>query len=188
MSRETFEIGDLLMIKKSSRQKIFDIYRDSEIDEAIEQRRLFEVKELNYESDGSLSKYCLRVSLLNSDAGAIGVALNEVDKFFGEKVKNDTYEEKGRELGALVDQKQLAYGNAVERVHEVMKAFLNPYLNDNEGTYTIPQELLIHLQLMVRTMDKFNRIVNNPKQDLMEENTYNDIMGYALLGANISAR
>lgn len=100
----------------------------------------------------------------------------------------NAYEERGRQLGALVDQKEKAYGSSVVRSNEVMKAFLAPYYKEDEGTYEFPEELLMHLQIMIRTIDKFNRIVNNPAQDLMEENTYNDIAGYALIGANVTKR
>jgi hypothetical protein len=96
------------------------------------------------------------------------------------------FETRGRELGALVDRKQLAYGNAVAQGHKVMDVLLEPYkIGDN---YVIPQELLLHLLLLTRMIDKINRIVNNPKQDQMEENTYNDLAGYSLLGSQMTSR
>lgn len=109
------------------------------------------------------------------------------DKPVKEKAE-DSYLERAMRIGTLVDQKEKAYGSSVVRGNEVMKAFLAPYYKEDQGTYEFPEELLIHLQIMIRTIDKFNRIVNNPKQDLMEENTYNDIVGYGLIGAKITNR
>lgn len=100
----------------------------------------------------------------------------------------DVYTKKGKEIGELVANKQKAYGNAVERSHEVIKALIEPYHNKDDKTYTIPESLLPHLLLMVRMIDKLNRIVNNPDQDLMEENTYDDITGYSLIGSVSSRR
>ncbi|MEK5036218.1 hypothetical protein MKY96_32735 [Paenibacillus sp. FSL R7-0302] len=95
------------------------------------------------------------------------------------------FEKKGRELGALVDRKQKAYGNSVQQSYDVIKVFMKPYLND-DGTYTIPESLLLHLLLQVRIIDKQNRIFNNPGGDLMEENTYRDIAGYGMLGEHMT--
>lgn len=95
------------------------------------------------------------------------------------------FEQKGQELGALVDRKQKAYGNAVQQTHDVIKVLMKPYLNDN-GTYTIPESLLLHLLLQVRIIDKQNRIFNNPDADLMDESPYKDLAGYGLLGEKLT--
>jgi hypothetical protein len=98
------------------------------------------------------------------------------------------FEQRGKDIGALVDSKQKAYGNAVEQTYNVVEQFMKPYLNKDGETYTIPKSLLKHLLLQVRIIDKQNRIFNNPDQDLMEENTYRDISGYGLLGEKFTGR
>lgn len=95
-----------------------------------------------------------------------------------------TYEQRGAEIGKVVETKQKAYGNAVDVSVDAMKAFLKPYRTEN-NTYTIPEELLVHLLLQIRIIDKQCRIFNNPKADLMGESPYTDIAGYALLGEAI---
>lgn len=95
------------------------------------------------------------------------------------------FENKGKELGTLVDRKQRAYGNAVQQTYDVVKVFMNPYLNE-DGTYTIPESLLMHLLLQVRIIDKQNRIFNNPDHDLLQESPYDDLSGYGLLGSNMA--
>lgn len=92
-----------------------------------------------------------------------------------------SYEQKGKELGKLVAQKQKAYGNSVDQATELMKIYLKKYKND-DNTYTIPENLLQHILLQVRIIDKQNRIFNNPDGDLMQESPYRDISGYGLLG------
>lgn len=91
------------------------------------------------------------------------------------------YEEMGKQIGELVDAKQKAYGDSVSTSRDIVKIYLRKYKNE-DGTYTIPESLVDHLLLQVRIMDKQSRIFNNPDGDLMEENTYQDICGYGLLG------
>jgi hypothetical protein len=98
------------------------------------------------------------------------------------------YEQKALKIGNTVTNKQKAYGNAVVRSNEVLQAFMKPYFNGVTKTYNIPEDLFLHMQILVRTIDKWNRIINNPKQDLMSENTYDDITGYGLLGSILSKR
>ncbi len=91
------------------------------------------------------------------------------------------YQDLGKEIGKLVDKKQMAYGNSVGNSIDILKIFLRKYKNE-DNTYTIPESLLWHLLLQVRIIDKQNRIFNNPDLDLMEENVYSDLCGYSLLG------
>lgn len=97
------------------------------------------------------------------------------------------FEDRAAEIGRLVEQKQEAYGNSIEHSVAVIKGFLQAYRND-DGSYTIPEELLPHLLLQVRIIDKQNRLFNNPVADKMGESCYNDIMGYALLGEAIQEK
>lgn len=101
-------------------------------------------------------------------------------------VKKDEgkFEEIGRTLGALVDKKQKAYGDSVSQASELMKVFLKNYDN-GDNTYTLPKELVDEMLMMVRVIDKLNRIVANPKGDLMDESPWQDLAGYGLLAANM---
>ncbi|TVY09880.1 hypothetical protein [Paenibacillus cremeus] len=98
-----------------------------------------------------------------------------------EPVQAGYFEQMGLNIGQLVDKKQLAYGDSVEKSYRLMQIFLEKWRNE-DGTYTISDALLKHLLLMVRVIDKQNRIFNNPETDLMDENCYLDITGYGLLG------
>ena len=54
------------------------------------------------------------------------------------------YQDLGREIGKLVDKKQLAYGDSTRVCTEVLKVFLQRYKNE-DNTYTIPESLLHHI-------------------------------------------
>ncbi|PLR72187.1 hypothetical protein [Bacillus sp. UMB0728] len=110
-------------------------------------------------------------------------AIRKIDKGDGQmsEEKVGYFESRAHELGKLVDTKQAAYGDSVSKASQLMKVFLQDYKNDN-NTYTIPEELLDHILLQVRIIDKQNRIFSNPKADKMNESPYSDISGYGLLG------
>lgn len=91
------------------------------------------------------------------------------------------FEEKGLEIGQLVNLKQKAYGDSIGKAYKLMQIYLENYDN-GDSTYTIPKSLLQHILLQVRIIDKQNRIFSNPDGDLMEENGYADTVGYGLLG------
>ena len=93
----------------------------------------------------------------------------------------NSYLKKALRLGLLVDQKQAAYGNSVDTAEQVLKVYLKPY-QDVGGDYIIPAEMLRHLLLIVRILDKLSRIFASPGGDMMNENPYQDIAGYGLLG------
>ncbi|PKR83529.1 hypothetical protein [Heyndrickxia camelliae] len=91
------------------------------------------------------------------------------------------FSEKGLELGKLVDLKQESYGDSVSKTSKLVKIFLEDYKKD-DGTYVLTEELIDHILLQVRIIDKQNRIFSNPKADKMGESPYKDISGYGLLG------
>lgn len=91
------------------------------------------------------------------------------------------FEKLGAEIGRHVDVAQVAYGNAFGQAGDVLRVYLRKYKNE-DGSYTIPNELLDHLLVLVREIDKNFRIVSNPSGDLMGENPYKDKAGYGLLG------
>jgi hypothetical protein len=84
------------------------------------------------------------------------------------------YEAIGSAIGALLTEKQACYGNAFEKAGEVLKILypngMQPY------QYS---ELLA----LIRVLDKIFRISNLPedKKDLMGEEPWKDIAGYAIL-------
>lgn len=92
------------------------------------------------------------------------------------------YEELGSSIGAHVDKAQTAYGNSFGQAGDVLRVFLRPYYK-GDGTYIIPDNLLDHLLVQVRIIDKQFRVFSNPSGDLMSESPYKDIAGYGLLGA-----
>lgn len=91
------------------------------------------------------------------------------------------YESYAKELGALVDSKQEAYGDSFGRAHKVFEELLAEYRYGS--SYIIPKELLPHLLTLTRMVDKLFRVVKNPTGDRMGESPYRDIAGYALLAA-----
>lgn len=75
------------------------------------------------------------------------------------------------ELGKLVQEKQLAYGDSFSRSQEILK-ILYP-----DG---IKPENYKDLLTITRIIDKLFRIAN--KKDAFGESPYRDIAGYGLLG------
>lgn len=176
-----FNIGDSIRIKKEILPKLIFSYREwnEELTNSIDD--LFKIVSFNVDSDHKIyDSYALKVSPVGYDYIEVNIDLSEIDQDM-----SGIYEKKGRELGALVDTKQAAYGNAITQTYEVVKAFMTPYFDEETKTYTIPQSLLQHLLLQVRIIDKQNRIFNNPNGDLMSESPYGDLGGYGLLGANM---
>jgi hypothetical protein len=99
--------------------------------------------------------------------------------------KTGYFEEKGHKLGKLVDEKQAAYGDSISKASKLMKVYLEDYKTDDG--YLIPEELLDHILLQVRIIDKQNRIFSNPKADKMNESPYDDISGYGMLGGKLQS-
>lgn len=85
--------------------------------------------------------------------------------------KRGVYEVVGQSVGRLTDEKQKAYGG-IERVGAAMKVFYP------EG---IPLDKLSDALLVVRVLDKINRISGGDKL-AFNENPWRDIAGYGILG------
>lgn len=83
-------------------------------------------------------------------------------------------------VAGLVDEKQEAYGNSVDKSQRIIAILMEDYKNE-DGTYTIPEALIPHLLYQIRIIDKQNRVFSNPEHDLMDESPYQDILGYSLL-------
>lgn len=83
-----------------------------------------------------------------------------------------SYAELGRKIGALVEEKQAAYGDSFGKSGEVMR-ILYP---DGIGVDQYDDALTV-----VRILDKLFRIATD--RDAMGESPYRDIAGYGMLGA-----
>ena len=81
------------------------------------------------------------------------------------------YEKLAQEIGALVDAKQVAYGDAFGRSGSVMRIL---YPNG------ISLEQMDDALCVVRITDKLFRIATD--KDALGESPYKDIAGYGLLG------
>lgn len=81
------------------------------------------------------------------------------------------FEDIGRELGAIVDDKQRKYGDSVGSTRDLIR-LLYP-----SG---VPESAYGDVHLLVRIFDKMKRIATDP--DAYGEDPYLDIAGYGLLG------
>lgn len=97
------------------------------------------------------------------------------------------FQDVGSKIGELVDKKQMAYGDSITKVGKLLRVFMSDYKN-KDGTYTIPDKLIDYIGLMVRIIDKQNRVFSNPNGDRMMENPLKDICGYAMLGHELIAK
>ena len=88
--------------------------------------------------------------------------------------KRMKYKEMGEKIGALVDEKNAAYGSSFQKAGEIMQV-LYP---DGIGT-----EQYIDALAMIRVIDKLFRIAN--RKDAFGESPWQDIAGYALLLAEL---
>lgn len=89
----------------------------------------------------------------------------------------NAFEELGAEVGRLVGEKQLAYGDSFGKAGIVMRT-LYP-----DG---ITPEQMDDALCLVRIVDKLFRIAT--RKDAFGESPYRDIAGYGLLGASRDGR
>lgn len=82
-----------------------------------------------------------------------------------------TYEKLGSEVGKLVDEKQVAYGNSYGKSGEVLQ-ILYP-----DG---VMPEQYTDMLAIVRVLDKLFRIAT--QKDAFGESPWRDVAGYGLLG------
>lgn len=82
-----------------------------------------------------------------------------------------TYENLGKQVGALVDEKNQAYGNSFQKTAEYLKVLFPG---------GIDPEQYVHLGLLIRMFDKVMRIATGHYED-----SYRDLAGYALLGERL---
>lgn len=165
-----FNFGDIVTVKKDIHSKfggkngeIIEVHRDKEY-AGYDYKVKLDDYEL-YFDDNELNLFQKKSSKSTSTAT---------------KVQPYSFEQIGSEIGQLVETKQKAYGDSFNQAFELMKVFLNKYRTVN-GDYVISEDLLRHLLIQVRIIDKQNRIFSNPSGDLMGENGYADIIGYGIL-------
>ena len=84
----------------------------------------------------------------------------------------NNYEQAGRELGSMVDEKQRQYGDMITAMGPLLKILYS------EGIRLDQYE---DLALIVRILDKLGRITKGNGKG--GESPYRDIAGYGLLGA-----
>lgn len=104
---------------------------------------------------------------------ADGAGISSVGAIGGSVVSGEvgTYEQLAASVGALVDRKQVEYGDSFHKAEAIIKV-LWP-----EG---IPPEAYVDALAVIRLIDKLFRIANGKQGD---EDPWWDIAGYALLGA-----
>tara|TARA_Y100000588_G_C14256496_1_gene925717 strand:+ start:867 stop:1148 length:282 start_codon:yes stop_codon:yes gene_type:complete len=85
-------------------------------------------------------------------------------------MKSD-FEEIGRAIGALVKEKNLAYGDSFGRAEEIIRVLYPDGVRPDQF-----QDMLA----ITRVIDKLFRIAN--KKDAFGESPWKDICGYAILG------
>jgi len=84
--------------------------------------------------------------------------------------KKGFFEEMSSEVGKLVDEKQLAYGDSFGKMEEVLKIICPDGVTpDKYGD----------LLAVVRMLDKIFRIMTN--KDAFDEDPFADMVGYSLL-------
>jgi len=87
-------------------------------------------------------------------------------------IKNGVYETIGKTIGALVDEKQAAYGDSFGKSGDVLR-ILYP-----KG---VPPEKYNDMLAIVRIVDKLFRIATDASA--FGESPYKDIAGYGILGS-----
>ena len=83
------------------------------------------------------------------------------------------YEDKGAEIGALVDRKNVAYGDSFRQTDQILKILF---------PFGVPVEKYKDLLAMTRIIDKLFRIATDKKA--FNEDPWKDIAGYAILKAS----
>lgn len=83
------------------------------------------------------------------------------------------YEQIGKEIGALVDRKNQAYGSAFENAGEMLKVLFPNGIKPDQYT---------DMLAVLRILDKLFRIAND--KNAFNEDPWQDIAGYGILGTH----
>ena len=81
------------------------------------------------------------------------------------------YEQIGKEIGALVDKKNQAYGSAFDNAGDMLKILF---------PHGIKPEQYTDMLAVLRILDKLFRIAND--KNAFNEDPWQDIAGYGILG------
>lgn len=84
---------------------------------------------------------------------------------------NKSYEDIGREIGKICEQKQKSYGNSFNEAHKILQVLFPNGISVEQYT---------DMLAIIRIIDKLFRIANN--KEAFNEDPYADIAGYGLLG------
>lgn len=87
---------------------------------------------------------------------------------------SSTYKQLGEQIGALVDEKRIAYGDSTSKVAACLRI-----LYDGD----VPADQIEIAALVIRDLDKTARIVAN--NDPFGESPWLDKVGYAMIGARL---
>ena len=82
-----------------------------------------------------------------------------------------SYEDLGKQVGALVDEKQKGYGDSFNKSAKLLKVLFP------DG---VPVDRYTDLLCIVRMLDKLFRLATDPS--FGDESPYRDMAGYSLLG------
>lgn len=108
-----------------------------------------------------------------------------------------------REIGDVLYEKQLAYGDSGAIALPVWQARLAQYMLERDSPnwnfqdvlrimdahpqeqvfYILPGSLIAHIPRLTRVDDRINRLVSNPAGDRMGEDPWRDMAGDAVIGA-----
>ena len=88
-------------------------------------------------------------------------------------MKNNKFSDIGADVGKLVYDKQLAYGDSFGRSGECLRQMFPEGIKPSQYD---------DLLTIARILDKLFRLANDPRA--FDENPYRDIVGYAILGMN----
>jgi len=150
-------------------EELKEALEDDKIEKAFEDLTLGETKVLASFGGEGVSKI---------DVGGILKQMLESEDLHSLELSE--HEQIALSVAGLVDEKQEAYGNSVDKSQRIIAILMEDYKNE-DGTYTIPEALIPHLLYQIRIIDKQNRVFSNPEHDLMDESPYQDILGYSLL-------
>lgn len=94
-----------------------------------------------------------------------------------EKVADESFAGIGTRVGELVAQKNAAYGDSIRMAAKCMQLIF---------PNGIPVEKIPDALMIVRILDKLNRIANH--KEAFNESPYTDITGYGILGIELDER
>ncbi|KKM18337.1 hypothetical protein LCGC14_1666660 [marine sediment metagenome] len=123
------------------------------------------------ENNNSKCKIC-RYEMINCNCPEIDRKTKDdiIDTMLRNKTKL-SFKELGKEIGKMVAEKQLAYGDSFGKSEQILKVLFPDGVKPDQYT---------DILTVARIVDKLFRIATD--KDALGENPYQDIAGYGLLG------